>query len=300
MVCRGLWKLYGSAVALKDVSFELKGGDFCLVAGPNGAGKTTLMRVLSGVTQPSWGEAYVGGVSVRSTAVRDMVGYLPEEAGVLGGLSVWRNTILYARLSGYSGEEAERRARRALVLMGLWELRGRRAGALSRGLARRLILAQLLTRDSEVLLLDEPAAGLDVVSSIELRRFVRGLADHGKAVLYTTHHVHEVDELADKVLLISGGSVRYFGSSASFMKLSGSSIRILYSPPSERFIRELAERGLEVEGERGRAVVRCSMPLSKALHEVADAAASAGVRLDRVEAGAERMEELVLKVISGA
>ncbi|RLG54123.1 MAG: ABC transporter ATP-binding protein, partial [Thermoproteota archaeon] len=177
VICRGLWKHYGSTVALRDVSFELKEGDFCLVAGPNGAGKTTLMRVLSGITQPSWGEAYVSGVSVRSAAVRARVGYLPEEAGVLGGLSVWRNTLLYARLSGYSGGEAERRAREALTLMGLWELRGRRAGSLSKGLARRLVLAQLLTRDAEVLLLDEPAAGLDVVSSLELRRFVRRLAD---------------------------------------------------------------------------------------------------------------------------
>lgn len=199
---RNLTKRYQRARAVDDLTLHLASGEIYGFVGLNGAGKSTTIRMLLGMTRPSHGTAYLFGRKV-SQAPWGRVGYLVEGAHSYPGMTVWENLELVRRLQGVPDRGA---IDRALELLGLTAYRYRRAGVLSLGNAQRLALAKALLHRPDLLILDEPANGLDPAGIVELRDLLAGLAhDQGVAILVSSHILAEVARLAIRIGIIDHG-----------------------------------------------------------------------------------------------
>ncbi len=221
----GLGKTYGRlsrrpVEALKEVTFRLDQGKVMGLVGPNGAGKTTLLRVLATLLEPTAGTATVAGMDVRSESmgVREIIGYMPEEPGFYPSLPAidllryWAG--FYDHPSGTSGTLAEE----LLEKVGLKDERSKRLGKFSHGMRKRMSLAAALINDPEVLLLDEPASGLDPLGTVFLRRLIRELSDENKTILISSHVLPEVQEMCDTIGVLFRGEMIAFGESQSVLR----------------------------------------------------------------------------------
>lgn len=193
--------------ALQDVTLELGPGVWATV-GPNGAGKTTLLGSILGLLRPTSGSVRIQGESPRRWVRRRGAAYLPERFRLPPEWPVRGALRSLARLDGADAGEARRRADAVLERLGLTPYADRTAGTLSRGLAQRLGLAQALLADRELVVLDEPADGLDPLWRIRLREIIADLDDGGRTVLLASHDLGEVERVADRVVLLDGGRVR--------------------------------------------------------------------------------------------
>lgn len=202
-----LTKWYGKVTALTDVSLHLGPGVWGLL-GPNGSGKTTFLRLAAGQLRPSLGEVRVDGERpfANPTALR-RIGLCPEADALYDELSGLEFVTAMAELSGYARSEARDRAAAALKDFGLHESMGRPMGGYSRGMRQRAKLAQAVVADPDVLLLDEPLTGTDPGSRQLILDRIRARAEAGALVLFSTHVLHEVEALTDRVLLIARGQV---------------------------------------------------------------------------------------------
>lgn len=211
-----LSKRYGKFTAVAGLSLNVPTGSIYGFVGPNGAGKTTTMRMLTTLTRPSAGEAWVAGHSIHQNRreVRRAIGYMPDEFGVYDDLRVWEYLDFFAAC--YDISEAERRP---LVndLLELVELAHRRddmVDQLSRGMKQRLSLARTLAHDPKVLILDEPASGLDPRARVEIRELLVSLAGMGKTVFFSTHILADVSEICSHIGIIEAGQMIIQGSMA--------------------------------------------------------------------------------------
>jgi ABC-2 type transport system ATP-binding protein len=210
----GLTKRYGPFVALDDLNLSIEPGIVFGFIGPNGAGKTTSMRILATLLEPSSGEAYVGGYSVMRDpkAVRHLIGYMPDSFGVYDNMKVWEYLDFFAASYGLP------RARRIgliddlLALVDLSEKKEDYVEALSRGMKQRLCLARTLVHDPQLLILDEPASGLDPRARVELRALLRQLGALGKTVIVSSHILTELADICDHVGIIERGRLLASGS----------------------------------------------------------------------------------------
>ena len=207
----GVWKRYpGGVTALRGVSLRVDPGEVVGLAGPNGAGKTTTIRVIVGLVRPDSGRVLVAGVDPRRGGVelRRLIGYLPEDAGVYKHMTGLEFLRFYADLYARSPEEAEEMVRRAVEVSGLApEELARPAGGYSKGMKRRLLVARTVMHDPRIVVMDEPTSGVDVEHAVAIRRLLRDLAARGAAVLVTSHNLMEMELVADRVYVISGGRI---------------------------------------------------------------------------------------------
>lgn len=201
-----LTRTFGGITAVDRIDFDVPRGSVTGFLGPNGAGKTTTMRMLCGVMTPTSGGAWVAGVDVvsRPEQVRRKVGYLPESAPVYPEMRV--NEYLNFRSRLYSVARPSEAIGRVLEQCGLIEVRRRIIGQLSKGFRQRVALAATLLHDPQVLILDEPTAGLDPTQIDAIRSLIRGLASD-RAILLSTHVLSEVEALCDAIVMIAGGQV---------------------------------------------------------------------------------------------
>lgn len=202
-------------VALDEVSFEVWPGQICAVIGPNGAGKSTLFRVLTGLTTPTSGSAFVMGLNAESEAhkVRRVVGFMPSEDRTLYlRHTCEENLVFHGRLQGLSGKTLQRRIREVLELVGLIEARERAGFALSSGMRARLLLARAILHEPAVLILDEPTGAVDPVGAFDLLEIIQKITvERGLATLVSSHRVEEIEALRDNVMLLDRGQVVYWG-----------------------------------------------------------------------------------------
>jgi oleandomycin transport system ATP-binding protein len=205
----GLVKRFGDTTALAGVDLAVRSGTVLGLLGPNGAGKTTTVRVLATLLQPDAGRATVGGYDVLRDAhrVRQLIGLTGQYASVDEALTGAENLLLIGRLLGVSRPEAKARARDLLARFDLQDAADRATKTYSGGMRRRLDLAASLVGRPRMLYLDEPTAGLDPRSRLELWDLVRGLVADGVTVLLTTQYLEEADELADEIAVIDHGRV---------------------------------------------------------------------------------------------
>lgn len=203
----GLTKRYGDLVAVQDLSLRVAPGEVYALLGANGAGKTTALRCLATLLRPTSGTARIGGFdAVREPLeVRRRLGFLAASMGLYQRLSARELLRYFANLNGLEGGEAERRVEEGVEAFGLAEFADRLCGKLSTGQRQRVSIARAVVHDPPALVLDEPTLGLDVLSSESIFRFVEGARERGRAVVFSTHQMSEVELLADRVGILAGG-----------------------------------------------------------------------------------------------
>jgi len=202
-----LTKKYGDFFALESLDLKLEKGDLFGFIGPNGAGKTTTIRILATLLAPTWGEAYVCGHSIYThpREIRRSIGYMPDIFGVYDDMRVIEYLEFFAAAYRIHGAERRRVAERSLELVDLVAKRDELVTSLSRGMTQRLGLARVLLHDPQVLLLDEPASGLDPRARIEMRNLLKRLQGMGKTILVSSHILPELADICNRVGIIEYG-----------------------------------------------------------------------------------------------
>ena len=205
----GLVKRYDGTLAVAGIDLSVDQGEIFGLVGPNGAGKTTTLRILATLLLPSAGTAEIAGMSVTRNPdqVRRVLGFMPDSFGVYDDMKVWEYLDFFARCYGIGPAERRRMIGDLLELVDLGRKRDDYVQTLSRGMQQRLCLAHALVHDPLVLLLDEPASGLDPRARVELRELLRELRSLGKTILISSHILPELEELCTSVAIIDRGQV---------------------------------------------------------------------------------------------
>ena len=204
----GLTKKYKDVTAVDNLYLTIQKGELFSLLGVNGAGKTTTIKMLSCLTSPTSGDAFLNGKSIcrESLEVKKLIAVSPQETAVAPGLSVLENLELICGIYGFSKEKRNARIKELTELLVLDSVLNKKAGKLSGGWQRRLSIAMALISEPQILFLDEPTLGLDVIARIELWNIIRSLK--GKATLIlTTHYMEEAEALSDRIAIMKGGKL---------------------------------------------------------------------------------------------
>jgi ABC-2 type transport system ATP-binding protein len=287
IVAEGLTKRYGAVTAVDDLSFEVRAGAVTGFLGPNGAGKTTTLRMVLGLARPTAGRATIFGQPFA--ALPDparSVGANLEVCGMHPGRSGRNHLRALAALAALPASRVEE----VLDLVEMREAANRRAGGYSTGMRQRLGLAATLRGDPEVLVLDEPANGLDPQGIRWLRDFLRGVASEGRTVLVSSHVLSEVEQTVDDVVVIHRGRPVQSGPIASL--LTGEGVRVR-SPRADELASALARDGAEVRAEGDAIHVQ-----GRTTDQVGDLAFAIGVPLHELAVEAASLEEIFFRLTS--
>ena len=209
-----LTKRYGELIALNNLHLNIEEGECFGYIGPNGAGKTTTIKILATLLQPTWGEARVCGqvIGYESRKIRPLIGYVPDFFGAYDDMVVQEYLEFFASAYGITGQQRRRIVGDILDLTDLTYKREALVDGLSRGMKQRLSIARVLLHDPKVLLLDEPASGLDPRARIEIRELLKELHRMGKTIVISSHILHELAELCSTVGIIERGELLFHGS----------------------------------------------------------------------------------------
>ena len=217
---QNLHRSFGQLKAVNGVSFEIMQGSVVGFVGANGAGKTTTMRILATLDYPTVGSASIMGHSVIQypAEVRRMLGWVPDSFGTYENMTVLEYLDFYARALGFKGQERVQRIQDVMDFTDLGPLSDRLINKMSKGQGQRLCLGRALIHDPQVLIMDEPAAGLDPKARVELKRLIRILAEEGKTILISSHILSELGEMCDTLLFIDKGKIVHYGTAQSLQR----------------------------------------------------------------------------------
>ena len=217
VVVRGLTKVFKDfwgrpkARAVDNVDFEVRPGEVFGLLGPNGSGKSTTVKLLLGLLYPTKGHIEVFGHSPRHVATKSRIGYLPEESYLYRYLNSGETLDFFGSLFDLPGNERRRRAEQLLQMVGLNQVRRRMVGEFSKGMQRRIGLAQALINDPDLVILDEPTSGLDPIGCREVKDLILALARRGKTVILSSHLLADVEDVCDRVVIYYGGRIHAMG-----------------------------------------------------------------------------------------
>ncbi len=217
-----LTKRYKNNTAVDGLNLEIEKGELFSILGVNGAGKTTTIKMLTCLTKPTSGDAYLLGDSItgQPDKVKAKTNISPQETAVAKNLSIFDNLVFMAQIYGADSKSAKSKANELIERFGLSEVRKSRAKTLSGGMQRRLSIAMALISDPEILFLDEPTLGLDVLARRELWDIIRSL--HGEVtVILTTHYMEEAEELSDRIAIMQKGRLRAVGTAQELIEQTG-------------------------------------------------------------------------------
>ena len=217
-----LTKRYGDLVAVDHLNLSIRQGELFSLLGVNGAGKTTTIKMLSCLTQPTSGDAFLLGkrISKDPGAVKSLIAVSPQETAVAPGLSVQENLELMGGIHGFSREKRTAKIKELTALLGLEAVLHKRAGKLSGGWQRRLSIAMALISEPQILFLDEPTLGLDVIARSDLWdliRFLKGTV----TIILTTHYMEEAEALSDRIGIMKDGKLQFCGTSQEIKEAAG-------------------------------------------------------------------------------
>ena len=217
IVANNLYRYFGTLKAVDGISFEVPHGSVCGFVGANGAGKTTTMRVLATLDYPTMGQVEICGIIVVNfpAKVRSLIGWMPDYFGNYEHMTVLEYLDFYARALGYAGKERQMRVQEVMEFADLIPLADRLSNKLSKGMTQRLCLGRSLIHDPQVLIMDEPAAGLDPKARVELKHLIRILAEEGKTIFISSHILSELGEMCDSLLFINNGHIVHHGDAES-------------------------------------------------------------------------------------
>lgn len=216
-------KKSGAVQALKNVSFTLRDGEITGLLGVNGAGKSTLLRLIYGLQHPTSGTVVVDDIDVQKSPdhARKRLGVLPDDTGLYKRLTARENIRYYGELQGVSPARLNESTEELISLLKMENIAGRRADGFSLGERMKTALARAIVHQPQHILLDEPTNGLDVLTTRAVRNMLLKLRDQGRCILFSSHLMHEVTGLCDRVLVIAGGEIVADGSVADVITLAG-------------------------------------------------------------------------------
>ncbi|MCB9832959.1 MAG: ABC transporter ATP-binding protein [Planctomycetes bacterium] len=306
---RSLSKFFGRFAALDDASFDVPQGSLFGVLGPNGAGKTTLFSILAGFLRASRGHVEVLGIDTRNvSALRGHFSILPQDAAFQAGIQVIDQLVMMGRLSGMDRAEAERRATEELERVGLGDVLHLDSRSLSHGMAKRAALAQAFLRRPEVIILDEPTAGLDPENARNVRTLVREMQGN-RTVLISSHNLQEIQDLCDHVVILHKGKVRHQASMDAITGADSLTRLQLFERPAAELLARLGQVAgvtrIETDGEDGGRSINLHLMLSEGrgrreiLGEVLDQLLRAGMPPRTMREGAS-LEARFLELTGGS
>ena len=210
------------AKAVNDIDFEIHHGEVIGLLGPNGSGKSTTVKMLLGLLYPTGGKLTVYGKSPRAVETKREIGYLPEETYLYRYLTAEETLDFFGSLFNLSAEDRRRRIDQLLEMVGLEHARRRRVGEFSKGMARRIGIAQAMINDPSLLILDEPTSGLDPLGCREVKDLILALKKRGKTIVVTSHLLSDIEDVCDRVIILYGGKIRAEGTLDSLLTVSDS------------------------------------------------------------------------------
>lgn len=253
LLVKNIHRYFGKLKAVDGVSFEIPQGSVCGFVGANGSGKTTTMRILASLDYPTSGKAEICGVNVmhHPSEVRRLIGWMPDHFGNYENMTVLEYLDFFARAHGYKGNERRQRIQEVMDFTDLGPLADRYSNKLSKGMTQRLGLGRALLHDPQVLIMDEPAAGLDPKARVDLKHLIRVLAEGGKTVFISSHILSELGEMCDSLLFINQGKIVHHGSAEDLRRGSTAKEGTLYDVKIEAGDVAIAEwcslqRGVEL------------------------------------------------------
>ena len=295
---QGLTKTFGSTTAVRDLTLEVPVGRIGLV-GANGAGKSTFFKLVLGLMRPSAGTIEVNGRSVADDPVRirQHIGYMPEHECLPLDQSAADVVAMLGELSGLRSRDARQRASDMLDLVGLDEARFRPVGTYSTGMKQRVKLAQAIVADPDVVLLDEPTAGLDPTGRDEMLDLIARLGQEGVSVVMSTHLLADVERTCDHVVMLDGGRLVVSREVETLMVMTGS-VTVEVDEGADLLVAELARRGHQAKVVDGRIEV-AAPDRDVALDAIRDAVADLDLPLNRLASRMASLDDVFLREAAG-
>jgi ABC-2 type transport system ATP-binding protein len=283
----GLRKTYGDFPAVVGSTFDVEAGEIFGVVGPNGAGKTTTLKMIAGLVEPSSGSATVAGFDASNPEMRRSLGFLPEESPLYEDMTARSYLDFFADLYDVPDGEATERIEETLDRLEL-DHRERRLGDVSKGMKRKVAIARSLVNGPDVLIYDEPASGLDPLTTNYVLDFVRELRDAGKTVLFSAHNLYHVESVCDRVAIMNRGEIVARGTVPE--------IREAYGVTDYRVFTSVAVDGSERAGDR-HVVTVADMD---AVEDVRERAAAAGGEVVDIRTREPSLEDIFLDLAADA
>ena len=278
-----LRKEYGDVVAVEGSTFSVEPGEIFGLVGPNGAGKTTTLKMLSGLLEPTAGHASVAGFDSQDREMRRHLGFLPEDSPVYEHMTARSYLGFFADLYDVPDDVAEERIESTLDRLDL-EVRDRPLGNTSKGMKRKVAIARSLVNDPDVLVYDEPASGLDPITTNTVVEFTRELADDGKTVVFSAHDLHHVESVCDRVAIMRAGELAATGTLAD--------IQAEYGRVEYRVFTDVPVADADPAGDRYETVVESMDDVER----VREATREAGGRVIDIRTRESTLEDVFLDV----
>ena len=279
--------------AVKGVSFDVRRGEIFGFLGPNGAGKTTTIKMLTGLIQPTGGEAYLFEKRVPSPAARESLGFLPENPYVYPYLTPREFVELSGRLSGLRGQKLRDRSAQVMEQVNIAYAADRQVRRLSKGMLQRAGLAAALVSDPEMLILDEPMSGLDPIGRKEVKDLIFAERDRGRTIFFSTHILSDVEAMCDRVAILREGKVVLAGALRDLLRGDVLGTEITLAGADDELSDKLAALGCSVS--RRTDVVLIGVEGEAQVTEVLREALAAGARVIEVSRRRETLEDLFMR-----
>jgi len=298
-----LTKRYGDLMALSNLNLEIEQGDACGFIGPNGAGKTTTIKVLATLLKPTGGEARIDGLSVgpvNARQVRSVIGYVPDFFGSYEDMVVKEYLEFFAATYNINGAQRRQVMDDVLALTDLTHKADADVNSLSRGMQQRLSVARVLLHDPKVLLMDEPASGLDPRARIEMRELLKELHRMGKTILISSHILLELADLCNKVGIIEQGELKFVGTTQEMLARArtGNVVNVTVDRPDAAADALRQQPGV-LEVERGGAILKVSLDTNTTAADVASKLVHDGFRLMELEEEKVNLETAFMRLTKG-
>jgi len=283
-------KSFADKVVVNDLSFSVAQGEIFGLIGPNGAGKTTTIRMMMDIIKPDSGDVTILGEKL-SEATKNKLGYLPEERGLYKKLSVLDSIVYLASLKGMHRRSAEEKANELLNQTGMLPHKGKKIEELSRGMGQIIQFIVGIIHDPELVVLDEPFAGLDPVNTELLKGMLLDLRNQGKALILSTHQMNEIEELCDRILMINHGRLVLYGNLAEIKSKYRSNSVLL------EFEGELGEMPGVTEQRTRKGYVELVLDGNTTPQQVLERLVSRGIVINRFEVATPPLNEIFLRVV---
>ncbi|XAL99342.1 ABC transporter ATP-binding protein [Phycisphaeraceae bacterium D3-23] len=298
-----LTKRYGDLMALSNLNLEIEQGDAFGFIGPNGAGKTTTIKVLATLLKPTWGEARIDGLSVgpvNARQVRSVIGYVPDFFGSYEDMVVKEYLEFFAATYNINGAQRRQVMDDVLALTDLTHKADADVNSLSRGMQQRLSVARVLLHDPKVLLMDEPASGLDPRARIEMRELLKELHRMGKTILISSHILLELADLCNKVGIIEQGELKFVGTTQEMLARArtGNVVNVTVDRPDAAADALRQQTGV-LGVERGGAILKVNLDTNTTAADIASKLVHDGFRLMELEEEKVNLETAFMRLTKG-